>query len=92
MFSESIFKKITTYELDIDAFFRSIENLDYNEYMDFRSDFLQFVVEQGFISDTPSAKEKYWSRLIIKVKDQYDFMAPVSTSKSAIVKRYQRKG
>jgi hypothetical protein len=90
MFNESIFKKIVTYELDVKAFFKSIENLDHNEYRKFRNDFLHFLVRNGLVADTESAKAKYWSRLLTKIKVQHNFMAPVSTSPSAIQKRYQR--
>ena len=92
MFNEAIFKKVITYKLNIDLFYRDIENLDYFEYMKYRSDFLQFVVAHLDVPDNPSAKDKYWSRLIAKIKEQYKYVVPISNSQSAINKRYQRKG
>ena len=92
MFNESIFKKRVVYELDMENFYRAIENLDYKEYNEFRSDFLSRAIREGMTSNTGDAKDKYWSRLIAKIKEQYKFVVPVSNSSSAIQKRHQRMG
>lgn len=93
MFNDSIFLQKISYELDEYLLFKSIENLSYTEYMNYRNDYLQFAVINDLIkTDTPEAKKMYWSRIIQHIKNEYGFVPPVSTSKSAIEKRYQRMG
>ena len=93
MFNDSIFIKKISYELDEYLLFKSIENLSYSEYMNYRNDYLQYAVLNDLIkTDTPEAKDMHWSRLIRRIKNEYAFVPPVSTSKSATEKRFQRMG
>lgn len=91
MYNNSIFTKKISYSLDEYLLFKSIENLSYTEYMTYRNDYLLFAVLNDLIdTDTEDAKNQHWSRIIRRIKTQYDFIPPVSTTKSAIEKRFQR--
>ena len=92
MFDDSIFIKKISYVLDDYLLFKSIENLSYTEYMNYRNDYLQFVVLNDLCGDTPDAKDMHWSRITRRIKTEYGFVPPVSTSKSALEKRFQRMG
>ncbi len=93
MFNDSIFIQKISYELDEYLLFKSIENLSYTEYRNYRNDYLQYAFKKGLIeTDTEDAKNQHWSRIISRIKTKYDFVPPVSTSKSATEKRNQRMG
>ena len=92
MLNKSFLKKVVKSEVDIEAVYIAIANLNYAEYMEFISDFLSVAINEGWTKDTNDSRDKYWSRLMAKIKTQYNFVVPVSTSPSAIEKRYQRMG
>jgi hypothetical protein len=92
MFNDSIFIRKISYVLDEHLLFKSIENLNYTEFMTYRNEFLQFAEQNNLCGDTSDAKTKHWSRIIERIKTKYSFVPPVSTSKSATEKRFQRMG
>jgi len=87
---EKLFIETTKYVIDEDVFYKKIVNLDYSEYMNFKRDFLTQAVYKNMVVDNNGAKDVFWSRLLKKIKDKYNYLPPLSMSEDAIRRRYER--
>lgn len=85
-----IFIERLIYEVDEQELYNQIKDLDYREYVDFRDSFLLEALRKKIISDTEDSKKSFWKRLMSKLKIEYGFIKPISTTKDALSKRCHR--
>jgi hypothetical protein len=88
---KDLYKEEIRYVLDEYKLFKKIENMSYQEYRDFRSEFLTFDSIYRGLKDNEESRSKFWSRLIEKFERDHGYQPPRSMSPSAIEKRFQRK-
>jgi hypothetical protein len=86
-----LFQKKTVYIVDESAVYQEIKNLDYEDFMRFRDDYLNHAVNKEVILDTADARQFHWSRLIKSIEKNMNFIRPISMSDEAIKKRIQRR-
>jgi hypothetical protein len=88
---KDLYREVISYELDEYKLFKKIQNMNFQEYRDFRSEFLTFDSLYRKSADTEESRNKTWSRLLRKLKSDFDYQPPISMSIDAIEKRLQRK-
>ena len=88
---DNLFIETTKYLIDENEFYKKLANLDYNEYMNFKGDFLTLAILKNMVADNNGAKDVFWSRLLKRIKDKYSYVPPLSMSKDAIKRRYERE-
>ena len=87
---KNIFVERKIYDINEDALYQSIKDLDYTSFMDFRYEFLQEAIKNKVVADTEFAKRSFWKRLMQNLKNSHNFSRPISTSTAALSKRFQR--
>jgi len=85
-----LFKQKRIYFVDEYAVYQEIKNLDYEDFLRFRDDYLKYAVNKGVVSDTADARKLHWARLIKSIEKDMNFIRPISMSDEAIKKRIQR--
>ena len=86
-----LFQKKTIFIVDEDSIYQEIKNLDYEDFMRFRDDYLEYAVKKEVVSNTADARQIHWSRLIKSIEKNMNFIRPISMSDEAIKKRIQRR-
>ncbi|QWE27931.1 hypothetical protein [Polynucleobacter sp. AM-7D1] len=87
----NLFQERKVFDINEDSLYQAVKDLNYEEFMNFRSIFLQESINKNIIAETEDAKKSFWKRLMSNLHIKYQFVKPVSTSSSAQLKRLQRR-
>lgn len=86
------FEPVTIYQPKLKNIFDSIKYLNYQDYLEFKDDFMRAfqVLRRETLSH--EAKQKAWERIVLELEQQFGYKKPQSTSSAAErMRKYRAK-
>lgn len=80
---KTFFKEEIVYRPDLEKIFSLIRHMNYDEFMEFRVDFMRFYEQITEEFKTAEAKNKFWERVIQEIESKFQFKRPQSMTKAA---------
>ena len=80
---KTFFREEIVYRPDLDKIFNVIQHMNYDDFIEFRSDFMRFYEQITEEFKTTDAKNKFWERVIQEIELKFNYQRPKSMSKAA---------